>query len=66
MSWSALSGAVAAIIFIVSSAIGYGILLQKMEDTREDVQVIRSEVKELTRSFTTFLINQPARTAARP
>jgi hypothetical protein len=66
MSWSALSGAVAAIIFMITAAIGYGVLLQKVEDTREDVTSIRSEVKELSRSFTTFLINQPARTAARP
>jgi hypothetical protein len=63
INWSWLSGVIAGAVFVVTSAIGYGALKSDVSHVLNDMNEMKSEVKELRRSFVEFLSNQPKRTA---
>jgi len=61
-NWSAI---VALGIFIVTSCIGYGVLLQRVTEQGSDLTDLRMEVRDLSKSFITFLTSQPRKEALR-
>jgi hypothetical protein len=61
-NWSAI---VTTIIFVLTTAVGYGVLMQQVRSNTEQLQDIKMEVKEISRSFTEFLIAQQPRKTAR-
>lgn len=65
INWSWLGALVAGVIFVLSSAVGYGILQQQVRGLVEDTHDIKTEVKELRNSFVNFLSEQAKRTAWR-